>query len=417
MKPTRRHFLKTAAAIPIFGAAFSSIFARQSQAGKIPEDTIRFQLGVASYSLRNFDRAKAIEMTKRAGLKCICFKDMHLKMNSTDEECAAAAEECKKAGVTLYGCGVVYMNKPEEVENAFRYAKAAGMATIVGAPKPELLPLVDEKVKETGIYVAVHNHGPGDKIYGTPEITMDRVGKFDERIGLCIDVGHTARIGGDVVRSIRDFKDRIFDVHFKDITELSEKGTGCICGRGVLDLPSYLAAFIEIGYDRVVSFEYEADVKDPLPGLMESVGYVRGVLRMMERPGPQANDQGDPDFFVEPLRRIYRRMAEKLPEDERKKLKIDEGIFRMKEEHPELFAASPKLIESFKNGTYDSESTKATIKLYIRAFDEFDATLPMLNLYFIRHYDEDGTSAIDLELSRRVLKISVDKLKTDLNTR
>lgn len=286
MKSSRRRFLhnslQTAVAVPFLGVALTTLSERESRAGELPKDSVKFQLGVASYSLREFDQVKAIAMTKRAGLKNICFKDMHLKMDSTDDECAAAAEACKKADVKLYGCGVVYMKKPEEVENAFRYAKAAGMETIVAAPQPELLPQIDEKVKQTGIYVAIHNHGPGDKIYPTPEIIMERIGDLDKRIGMCIDVGHTARIGGNVVKAIKDFKERVYDVHFKDVTELSSKGNNCICGRGVLDLPSYLAAFREVGYDRVLSFEYEADGKDPLPGLMESVGYVNGILRMMD---------------------------------------------------------------------------------------------------------------------------------------
>jgi sugar phosphate isomerase/epimerase len=285
MNSSRRNFcriLGAVAAAPVFGA---SLFNTELAAAKAPETEaggVKFHLGLASYSFRKFDRSKAIQMTARAGLGYICFKDFHLKLDSTDEECKAAAEECKKAGVNLYGCGVVYMKKPEEVVNVFRYAKAAGMSTIVGAPAPELLPLVDEKIKETGIYLAIHNHGPGDKVYGTPEIVMEKVGKFDQRIGICIDVGHTARIGGDVVKSILNFKDRIFDVHFKDINEKSQKGHGTICGDGVLELPEYLAAFKEIGYDRVVSFEWEEEAEDPLPGLMQNVGYVRGLLRMMK---------------------------------------------------------------------------------------------------------------------------------------
>jgi sugar phosphate isomerase/epimerase len=275
MQFSRRHFLQTAAAVPaLAGLGITSSFAAESS-------KVKFRLGLASYSFRNFDRAKTIEMTHRAGLKAMCFKDMHLKMDSTDEQCAAAAEECKKAGLALYGCGVVYMKKPEEVTNAFRYAKAAGMETIVAAPNVELLPQVEEKVKETGIYIAIHNHGPGDGIYPTPEAIMDKVGSLDKRIGICMDVGHTARIGANVVKSIRDYKDRIHDVHFKDETKAASDGDTCICGRGVLDLPGYLAALIEIGYDRVVSFEYEADASDPLPGLMESVGYTRGLLRLL----------------------------------------------------------------------------------------------------------------------------------------
>ena len=280
MNFSRRHFLQTAtaaSALAGMGFASSSLAVGQgTESGKI-----KFQLGIASYTFRNFDQTKTIEMTRRAGLTMVCFKDFHLKMDVSDEECAAAAEACKAAGLTLYACGVVYMRNAEDVTNAFRYAKAAGMTTIVGVPQPNLLPLVEEKVKETGIYVAIHNHGPGDNLYPTPEAVMDRVGSLDKRIGCCVDVGHTARIGADVVKSIRDYKDRIHDFHFNDVTAATPQGRGCICGRGVLDLPAYISALIEVGYDRVISFEYEAEANDPLPGLMESVGYTRGLMRML----------------------------------------------------------------------------------------------------------------------------------------
>jgi len=281
MKLSRRHFIQTAVVVPSLAGlnVTSSSFAAAPTAERKP----KFQLGVASYTFRNFDRARAIEMTRRAGFEKICFKDMHLKLMSTDEECAAAAEECKQAGLALYACGVVSMRNETEVDNAFRYAKAAGMETIVAVPQPAVLPQVEEKVKETGIYIAIHNHGPGDKLYPTPETIMERIHSLDKRIGMCIDVGHTARIGADVVKSIRDYKDRIYDIHLKDETEAAPQGQTCICGRGVLDLYSYLMALIEIGYDRVVSFEYEADQRDPLPGLMESAGYTRGMLAAISR--------------------------------------------------------------------------------------------------------------------------------------
>jgi len=280
MKISRRHFFQTAAAVPALaglGIVSSPLAVGQTSGnGKA-----KFKLGLASYTFRNFDQAKTIAGARRAGLDAMCFKDMHLPMDATDEQCAAAAEACKKAGLTLYGCGVVNMPNEAAINNAFRYAKAAGMNTIIATPKPELLAAVEAKVKETGIYIAIHNHGPGDNVYPTPESIMDKVGAFDKRIGICIDVGHTARIGADVVKSIKEYKDRIHDVHFKDETKAAPDGNTCICGRGVLDLPGYLAALLEIGYDRVVSFEYEADASDPLPGLMESIGYVRGLLRMM----------------------------------------------------------------------------------------------------------------------------------------
>ena len=278
MKLSRRHFIQTATAVP----ALAGLSIASSTAQSIGNNKPKFRLGLASYSFRNFDRAKTIEMTRRAGLEMMCFKDLHLKMDSTDEQCAAAAEECRKAGLTLYACGVVSnMKTAADVNNTFRYAKAAGMTTIIGVPQPAVLSLVEEKVKETGICVAIHNHGPGDNLYPTPESIMEKIHLLDKRIGLCIDVGHTARIGADVVKSIRDYRDRVLDVHIKDETEATPQGKTISCGRGVLDLYGYLQALLEIGYDRVVSFEYEADASDPLPGLMESVGYIRGMLRGM----------------------------------------------------------------------------------------------------------------------------------------
>jgi sugar phosphate isomerase/epimerase len=280
---SRRRFLQAAVTLPVLTVAGNTTTSGTQlyAAEKSNSGEVKFSLGLASYSTRKFDRAQTLAICKRSGLPNVCFKDFHLKLTSTDDECKAAAEECRKNGVNLYAGGVIYMKKPEEVQNAFRYAKAAGMTTIVCAPDPPLLPQIDELVKETGIYIAVHNHGPGDKIYPTPESIIEKVGGLDKRIGLCIDVGHTARIGGDVIGSIKKFKDRIFEYHFKDETEATPRGKGCICGWGALDLPGYLAAVKESGYDRVVSFEYEIDENDPLPGLMASVGYVRGVLRML----------------------------------------------------------------------------------------------------------------------------------------
>ena len=278
MNFSRRRFIQTAVTAPALvglGITAAPVHAAET------ENKVKFRLGVASYTFRNFDRAKTIQMVHRAGFNAICFKDMHLPMDSTNEQCAAAAAECKKAGLDLYACGVVNMRNPAEITNAFRYAKAAGMGTIVATPQPALLPLVEEKVKETGIYIAIHNHGPGDNTYTTPEVIMEKIGAFDKRIGICIDVGHTARIGADVIKSLRDYKERIHDVHLKDETAATPQGQTCICGRGVLDIPGYLQTLIDIGYDRVASFEYEADASDPLPGLMESAGYVRGVLRML----------------------------------------------------------------------------------------------------------------------------------------
>ena len=277
MKPSRRDFLlKGAGAIAGISSVASFVSAQEpSQKTTTPE------LGLASYTLREFDRADCITMTKRLNFKHICFKDMHLNMNASDDECRQAADECKKAGMNLYGCGVCYMNSTGEVNNTFRYAKAAGMSLIVGVPKHELLPLVDEKVKETGILVAIHNHGPGDLLFPSPASVMEKIDHLDKRIGICLDVGHTVRMGIDPVESIIECGDRLLDMHLKDVTEANAKGTTLVCGHGVVDFPAVILALKKINYQGIVGFEYEDNAKDPLPGLAESVGFVRGVIRAL----------------------------------------------------------------------------------------------------------------------------------------
>ena len=170
------------------------------------------------------------------------------------------------------------MNSEAEVNRAFEYAKCAGMTTIIGVPKPELLGLVNKKVQEYNIKVAIHNHGPTDKVYPTPQSAYERIKGLDKRIGLCNDIEHTQRAGVDPSVSAEKFADRLLDVHIRDVSTTTAKGQGVEIGRGVINIPKFIRTLLKIRYTGIVSFEYVKDPKDPLPGLAESVGYVRGVL-------------------------------------------------------------------------------------------------------------------------------------------
>lgn len=237
-----------------------------------------FELGLASYTCRKFDLAKTLEMANRVGLKHIALKDVHLAMNSSPDQIKAAAAQVQAAGLDLYGCGVVYMNNEAQVNQAFDYAKAAGMKVIIGVPLPPLLSLVNKKVKEYDIKVAIHNHGPGDKTYPLPDTIIEQIKDLDKRIGLCNDIGHTIRSGVDPAASLEKFADRLIDVHMKDENAATAKGSPVEVGRGVIDIPAVIRTLVKINYTGLVSFEYEKSENDPLPGLAESVGYVRGVM-------------------------------------------------------------------------------------------------------------------------------------------
>lgn len=277
---SRREFFKLAgvAGSALAGAAVFERSGFAADGGPRDKKKTPFALGLASYTLRKFDLDQTLAMTRRVGLTHLCLKSFHLPLDATPEQIAAAVAKVKEAGLDLYGGGVITMKTEQDVNQAFDYAKAAGMRTIVGAPVPDVLPLVSQMVKQSGIEVAIHNHGPGDKVYPTPESIYQKVEKFDKRIGLCIDVGHTLRIGADPVADVERFADRLLDLHIKDVSAAKPEGQTVEIGRGVIDIPALLRALIKTGYSRVASFEHEKDENDPLAGLAESVGYIRGVL-------------------------------------------------------------------------------------------------------------------------------------------
>jgi len=280
-KKSRREFLALAGAGTLAGFLPNATTAREKNATDGHALPVLFTLGIASYSFRAFPLDQAITMTKRLGIKKLALKDVHLPLTSSNDEIRRAVDKMKAEGLALSSCGVVYMTNEDEVKNAFRYAKAAGLSCMVGSPNESLLKLVERMVKQTGIALAIHNHGPTDNLYPSPESAYRRIERMDKRMGLCIDVGHTQRLGLDPAREVERFADRLLDVHMKDVSSADAGGTEVEIGRGVIDIPKLLHTLARVKYSNTIHFEHEKDEKDPLPGLAESVGYVRGVIATM----------------------------------------------------------------------------------------------------------------------------------------
>jgi len=276
MNENRRSFLKLSglgiAAIAIPGIANSN----SVTSGNSEEQPIR--LGLASYTLRKLNLDDTLSVCQKLGLKYLSLKEFHLKLTATDAEIAEAVKKCKDAGLVLGSGGVIYMKSETEVDAAFEYARKAGMNMIIGVPQHALLPYVEKKVKEYNIRMAIHNHGPGDKVYPSCESAYVLIDKMDPRMGLCLDIGHTQRIQRDPSDDLKKYFDRIFEIHMKDVTSSDSNGQAIEVGRGVIDIPGFLKTVKKMKFRGIISFEYEKDDVDPVPGLAESIGYVRGVL-------------------------------------------------------------------------------------------------------------------------------------------
>jgi sugar phosphate isomerase/epimerase len=280
MKYTRNDFMKLAG-LGLAASLAPVSFTQGATPGKAALPKERLKLGLASYTLHKLSLDETIKTLQQLDLKEVSLKDMHLPRNATPDQLKEMTDKVRQAGINLYGVGVIYMKSEQEIDQAFEYAKNAGVKMIVGVPNHELLPYTEKKVKQYDIKVAIHNHGPGDKVYPSPESVYEKIKNLDKRIGLCIDIGHTQRIGLDPIKDTLRFADRLYDIHIKDVTGNTEKDTPTEIGRGVIDIPGFVKALLKIKYTGSVSFEYEKNATNPVPGLAESVGYVRAVMRLV----------------------------------------------------------------------------------------------------------------------------------------
>ena len=246
---------------------------------KMPLDTL--QLGIAGYTFLHVPLDGGIAMMKRVGVNNLSIKDFYLPLDSSPDTIHAVNAKFQAAGIRIYAAGVIYMKTAAEVDRAFEYARVLGVGLIIGVPNPELLSYTEQKVKASGIRVAIHNHGPEDKLYPSPVDVYEHVKGLDERIGLCLDIGHAARAGADPVKVVNDYGPRIFDLHIKDLAVISKEAKPIELGRGVLDIPGLLTALIKNRYAGVCSIEHEMDMNDPLPGIAESAGFFRGAVKTL----------------------------------------------------------------------------------------------------------------------------------------
>jgi sugar phosphate isomerase/epimerase len=274
---TRREIFGVFGSLAVAGTAKVGV-AAESAAGS------GFHLGVCSYSFREFQRKLAISMIKKLGVTYVSVKEFHLPYTSTRDEIAKARSEFQKAGLTIVSGGNIDLQNedPAVLRRYFEYARACGMPLMVTAPTHRTLPTVEKLAIEFDIKVAIHTHGPEDQHFPSPQVVLQAVKNMDARMGLCMDVGHSMRAGADVVEEIANAGPRLLDLHFKDLKNRNEKESQCDVGEGVMPVVAIFKQLRKTGYRGSVNLEYEINSDNPLPGMLHSMGYMKGVLAGLE---------------------------------------------------------------------------------------------------------------------------------------
>jgi sugar phosphate isomerase/epimerase len=275
---SRRNFVRSsalAASAFVSKDAYTLIQDRPSAGEASP-----IRLGVASYTFRNFTRAQMIGFLKQLNVSALNLKDVKDHLPSDLQQELSALADYAAAGMKPHAAGTIYFEKDEDadIRSKFEYCNRAGIAVVVaGDPAPQTLPRIEKFVREYDLRFAIHNHGPEDKLWHSPLDVLKAVKSMDPRIGCCIDVGHTVRAGTDVVQAIHEVGPRLFNVHMKDLTNFQDKESQVAVGDGIMPVAKIFEALTAISYKGFVDLEYEINANDPMPGVISSFAYMRGV--------------------------------------------------------------------------------------------------------------------------------------------
>lgn len=242
--------------------------------------TPEIKLGVASYSLREFQRSLAIKSLKQLGVTYVNIKEFHLPYILKPEEVVKGRKQFEAAGMKIMGGGTVNFTKEDDadIRTYFEYAKNAGMPLMVSMPTARILRMLEKFVKEYDIKIAVHNHGPEDKNFPSIQDVLPVVKDMDPRVGVCCDIGHESRAGKNVLESLEMAGPRLLDMHFKDLKDPMNKDSQCEVGDGKLPIVAIFKLLQKMKYNGGVMLEYEINADNPVAGMAKSLAYARGVL-------------------------------------------------------------------------------------------------------------------------------------------
>ena len=207
---------------------------------KKPVQEEEFHLGMAGYSFVHFDLETTLKTLQTLDMHYLCIKDFHLPLDSNEEQIAAFHQKLADYGVKGYAVGPIYMKSKAEVDRAFAYARRVGVNLLVGVPNYELLDYVEEAVKQYDIKLAIHLHGPDMPLYPDATDIWNHVKDRDERMGMCLDIGHNLRYGSDSLADYIRYHKRVFDMHLKDVTAPTKAGQRAEVGRGIIDFPRFI---------------------------------------------------------------------------------------------------------------------------------------------------------------------------------
>ena len=240
----------------------------------------RFRFGFQSYSLRHFvDTSTFAIETEKLGLSFVEVYKGHLSIDSSDEKITTFKQVLDKIKVKINAFGVEVFNANHTTnEKIFQFGQKLGIENLSADPTKDSFDSLQKLVRQYNIRIAIHNHGPEDDRWQRPEWILESVKNLDPRIGACVDTGHYLRADVDPVEAIRMLGSRVLGVHLKDFDASSKEQ---VLGQGQLNLTNVFRALLDVGFDGVLSLEYEEHKENPVPHMWKGMKAISEALKQI----------------------------------------------------------------------------------------------------------------------------------------
>jgi sugar phosphate isomerase/epimerase len=238
--------------------------------------------GVQSYCFREFkNNADVADKIVELGLNKVELCAIHADFQRPDAFKEVVQTYADK-GVSIISIGVENLVGEKKERDLFECAAIAGAKHISAHFKVDSFPRAIENTKmwceEYGIRVGIHCHG-GYLFGGQPAVLDYLIKLGSPQIGLCLDTAWCLQIGprdGQPLEWVKRYAGHIYGVHYKDfVFEKNGQWSDTIVGQGNLDLPAFIRALNESGFDGMAVIEYEGDAQSPVPALKNCVEAMR----------------------------------------------------------------------------------------------------------------------------------------------
>jgi inosose dehydratase len=135
------------------------------------------------------------------------------------------------------------------------------------------------RAAERGIKSSYHPNSPEGSIFRTREDYDKLLPKLDvQALGWTPDVGHIAKGGMDPVGMIREYRELVNHIHFKD---MFPDGEWAQTGEGSIDFKTVIDDLVKTDFEGWVVFEDECDaaIGDPDGVTLKDGDYIRDVVK------------------------------------------------------------------------------------------------------------------------------------------